>query len=484
MKHSPTQRVSIVGLGHVGLYTAVSLASRGFDVSGVDIDKNKVTALSKGTSNFYEEGFDSLLRRSLRKKTLVFRSSYECLARSKIIFITVGTPSRDDGRIDPEYVESASREVGRQLAVARGYKLVVVNCAVTPGTTEGLVKHLLERESRKEAGVDFGLAFSAELPRKEPSFFDAFHPDAMMIGGYDRRSTNTLLRMYDAFYKRRPPTILTTPPNAEMMAYAISAGRATQVSFVNTIANYCTRVPGCDYDEVRKGLAEVGRMDEGYLNAGLGFGGSRLGRDCRTLAFNLKAAGIGNDVISATLTVNGGQVSEAVRLAEKLCGSLEGKKVALLGLAFKAGTDDIRESAAIALAKVLIRGGAEVTAFDPAAIENSKNLFGRQVTYAKSARDALRGSECAFIATDWDDFKRLRPDDFKSLMASPAVVDGRRIYNQSKFLRAGVRISTIGTGQRGEGSSWELEPSSRRQEEWHYFLRDGKLHSSGPAMAF
>jgi len=281
--------------------------------------------------------------------------------------------------------------------------------------------------------------------------------------------------MYDAFYGRRPSTILTTPSNAEMMKYAINAGRATQVSFVNTIANYCTRVPGCDYDEVRKGLSMVARMDERYLGAGMGFGGSCLPKDSRALAYAMKASGVRNEFVSNALQVNSGQVDEAIRLAQSLCGSLDGKRVTLLGLAFKPRSDDIRESVPIALAKTLVRGGAEVTAYDPVAMENARNLLGKQVTFAKTAMDALKGSECAFIATGWDDFKKIRPSGFKRLMASPVVVDGRRIYDQRKFLQGGVQIATMGTGPRPGGRGYHGEASKLR--EWHYIVRDGKVHS-------
>ena len=271
LKHGP---ISIVGLGYVGLSTAVCLASRGYDVTGVDIDNEKVASLRRGVSTIHEKGLDSTLRRALRQKRLHFRSDYDGLFRSKIAFITVGTPSREDGKVDLGYVEAASKEIGRQLALAHGYRLIVVKSTVTPGTTEGAVRHILERESRKRAGNDFGLASNPEFLHEGSAIHETFHPDAVVIGGFDQRSTNTLLGMYEEFHGKRVPTILTAPSNAEMMKYAINAGRATQVSFVNTIANYCTKVPGCDYDEVRKGLSMVARMDEGYLGAGLGFGGS------------------------------------------------------------------------------------------------------------------------------------------------------------------------------------------------------------------
>jgi UDPglucose 6-dehydrogenase len=476
MRPKAVQHISIVGLGYVGLSTAVCLASRGFAVIGIDVDKNRVKALQNGKSPIHEQGLDPLLRSSLRKKTLTVRSNYEGLARSKTIFITVGTPSKPDGGIDSEFVEAASKDVGRQLASARGYHLVVVKSTVTPGTTEGLVRRILERESGKKAGVDFGLASNPEFLHEGSAIRETFHPDAVVIGGFDRRSKNTLVKVYDSFYGKRPSTILTSPSNAEMMKYAINAGRAVQLSFVNTVANLCSRIPGCDYDEVRKGLEVVARMDPRYLVAGLGFGGSCLPKDCRALGANLRSAAAGDEMIAAALSVNEGQVKEAVKLAEKLGGSLDGKRVAILGLAFKAGTDDLRESVAIALARALVKMGAEITVYDPVAMENAKRLLGSQVAYAKTARDCINGSECAFVATGWEDFKRLGPGDFKELMAKPIVVDGRRIYDQERFFRAGVGIATIGTGPRIEGST--SSGGSKGNKEWHYVFGKTVAHPS------
>jgi UDPglucose 6-dehydrogenase len=476
MKRDPGQRVSIVGLGYVGLSTAVCLASKGFVVLGIDVDKNKVNALGKGSSTIHEKGLDPLFRFSLRKKTLSFRSSYDDLTRSKIIFITVGTPSRADGSIDSEFVEAASKEVGRQLASTNGYRLVVVKSTVTPGTTEGLVRHILERESGKKAGTGFGLASNPEFLHEGSAIRETFHPDAIVIGGYDRRSTGTLLKMYETFYGRRPTTILTSPSNAEMMKYAINVGRVTQLSFINTVANLCTRIPGCDYDEVRKGLSTVAKMDERYLAAGLGFGGSCLGKDSRALAATLRSSAASDDLVASALRINEGQVKEAIRLGEKLVGSLEGKRVAILGLAFKAGTDDVRESVAVSLARALIKMSSEISVYDPVAMDSVRGLLGSQVTYARTAKECLRGSECAFVATGWDDFKKLRPTDFKTLMASPAVVDGRRIYDQSRFLKGGVLIATIGTGPQSEGPT--EAGRSKQNREWHYVFGKTPVHPS------
>ena len=232
----PTITLAFVGLGYVGLSTAVCFASRGFRVLGIDVDEKKVETIAKGTSPIHEDGLEPLLRVSLKKKTLKLTSHFEGL-KSNIVFITVGTPSKESGSIDTAFVESAAGEIGKQLAEARGYRLVVVKSTVVPGTTEGVVRPILERESGKKVGSGVGLASNPEFLHEGSAIRETLHPEAIVIGGHDAKSSRTLKGLYDSFYTKPPPAILTAPANAEMMKYAINAGRAAQVSFVNIIAN-------------------------------------------------------------------------------------------------------------------------------------------------------------------------------------------------------------------------------------------------------
>lgn len=473
-KH-PKGSVAFVGLGYVGLSTAVCLADKGIGVIGIDVDEPKVAGIAKGHPPFHEARLTPMMRRALRKGSLRVGTDFEQFREAKIAFITVGTPSLEDGGIDTEYVETASRQIGRQLGKMKGYRLIVVKSTVIPGTTEGTVRSILERESGKRAGRQFGLASNPEFLHEGSAVRETLHPEAVVIGGHDRRSATTLLGLYRTFYGRLPPVVTTTIPNAEMMKYAINSGRAAQVSFVNTVANLCTKVPGCDYDEVRKGLSLIARMDDRYLGAGLGFGGSCLPKDSRALASALRNAGVSDEVLSAAMRINEGQMSESIRLAEKMVGALEGKRVSILGLAFKPGTDDVRESVPIQLARTLVKIGADVTVYDPVAMENTRKVLGAQLTYADSAKSCIRGSECVFIATGWDEFKSLRPKDIRTLMASPVVVDGRRVFDQQRFRKAGVRISVIGTGPPVQDLPRKFGPDKEHVKEWHYVVRDGKV---------
>jgi UDPglucose 6-dehydrogenase len=230
------------------------------------------------------------------------------------------------------------------------------------------------------------------------------------------------------------------------MKYAINTGRATQVSFVNTIANICAKVPDCDMDDVREGLAEVAKMDKRYLGAGLGFGGSCLGKDSRALVSFARAKGADVSMVTTALGVNSHQPGQAIKMAENLLGPLKGRRVSVLGLSFKANTDDIRESVSIDLVEALLEQGAIVAVYDPLAMGNSRTVLKDRVRYAKSALDCISDSECCMVATGWAEFKAISPRVFKSKMANPAIVDGRRILNQKAFRDEGVSMLTIGTG--------------------------------------
>jgi nucleotide sugar dehydrogenase len=441
-------RVSIVGLGYVGLSTGACLASRGITVYGVDVDEVKLKSIREGKVPFEEEGLEALLRASVKKGFFLPGSDYrEAIENSEMTFLAVGTPSLGDGSIDLGYLKSASEAVGRELGKLSRLHHVVVRSTAVPGTTQKVVREALEKSSGKTCGKEFGLASNPEFLREGSAVKDTMHPDAIVIGAIDKRTEAALLSLYKKFYAKLPPVVSTSAANAELIKYAVNTFRATQLSFLNTFANLCSGIKGADIDEVAQGFTKIAKADPRYLKAGLGFGGSCLPKDLRALVAYCKQAGLSPEVLEATLGVNEMQPKVAVALARELVGILAKKKIAVLGLAFKANTDDVRESVAIRLVERLLSEGARVTVYDPKATGNAKKVLEDRVKYAESARECLRDAECCIVATGWPEFAKIGAQEFKQLMSNPAVLDGRRALDAAALRAGGVKCVTLGTGQ-------------------------------------
>jgi UDPglucose 6-dehydrogenase len=437
--------ISIVGLGYVGLATALCFAERGFRVEGVELDEKKVSTIKNGSAPFEEKGIASMLRSSLRKGLLTLASGYEGVAGTDVTYITVGTPSGPSGAIDLRYAESAARTLGGILRDKEAYHIVVMKSTVVPGTTEGKIIPILESESGKKAGDGFGVAVNPEFLREGSAVQDTLRPEGLVLGVRDAVASKKLLDIYKSFYRRMPETIVTTPSTAEMIKYSINISRAVQVSLVNSLADICNLVPGGEIGDVARGLALIARMDKRYLGAGLGYGGSCLPKDTRALAALADSLSTPSALFKAALEVNQEQPRQAMGLAKRMVGTLQGKETAVLGLAFKAGTDDVRESAALRLVNLLLQEGARVRAYDPVATENARKLLGDGVRYAPSVAECLSGAECCFIATEWEEFKNLTPGRIKKLMKEAVVVDCKRIFDPSRFGGKGVRYVRVGT---------------------------------------
>jgi UDPglucose 6-dehydrogenase len=438
-------KISIIGLGYVGLSTAICFADRGSKVFGVELIPEKIRAIQSGKLPFEEKGLDRMLTNALRKGNLRVSENYkDAIKNSSITFITVGTPSREDGSIDLKYVKSAAEEIGTELSKKDGYHLVVEKSTVVPGTTQSVVKDALESKSGKRAFADFGLCVNPEFLRESSAIYDTLHPDAIVIGSEDTKSKNTLLSLYRNFYKKMPQVISTSLANAELIKYSVNTFRATQLSFINTLANLCNKIPNADSREVISGLSTVTKIDKRYLNPGLGYGGSCLPKDLRALIAHSKQFNVNTALLEAAGEINELQPLTAISMSKDLVGDIVGKNVSVLGLAYKAGTDDTRESVAIRLVNSLAETGALVTAYDPAALENSKPYLKTEIKLAKDARSCIKDSDCCIIATDWSEFKEIKPGEFKKLMKIPAVVDGRRIFDSEKMRNEGIKYASIG----------------------------------------
>ena len=439
-------RVSIIGLGYVGLSTGVCLSSRGIRVYGVDVDEVRLSSLRKGRAPFQEDGLGRLLASSVKKGTFRPAGDYdEAIANSEITFLAVGTPSMPDGSVDLGYLKSASEGVGKALAKKRGFHNVVVKSTAVPGTTQGPVRRWLEESSQKKCGEGFGLAANPEFLREGSAVADTFSPDAIVIGALTKRTGVALVSLFKTFYKKLPRVVLTSPANAELIKYAVNTFRATQLSFLNTLANVCSGIGGADIDEVADGFTAIAKADPRYLKAGLGFGGSCLPKDLRAIIAYCRQTGANPAVFEAALRFNEAQPTVAVQMTRELIGQLDKKKVAVLGLAFKANTDDVRESVAIRLVERLLSDGARVAVYDPKAMENAKRVLGDRVSYVDSARECIKDADCCVVATGWPEFARIRPLEFKQLMRNPAVMDGRRVLDARALRAAGVKCLTLGS---------------------------------------
>jgi UDPglucose 6-dehydrogenase len=438
--------VSLVGLGYVGLCTAVTFATRGFETLGVDIDSAKVSRIEAGRAPIHEPRLDKLLKAALRTKRLRVTEDVSSVAATDVIFITVGTPSEPDGSAKLRYVEEATRQIGTSLREERDHRLVVVKSTVTPGTTRSMVRPALEQASGKKVGVQLGLCFNPEFLREGSAIHDALHPDRLVIGAIDAGSANRLEGLYRAFYGRNlPPTLVTTPETAELIKYASNAFLAAKVSYINTIANIAQLVPGVDVEKVAEGVGLDPRIGPLFLKAGPGYGGSCFHKDLQALIAFGRQRGYDPKLLGAVEEVNEEQAGKVVELSEKLVGSLKDKRVAVLGLAFKKDTDDIREAASLRVIERLKKKGAEVTAHDPMAIPNARQVLGNSVEFAADPRAAISQADCCIIMTEWDEFRELRAEDYVGQMRSPNVVDARRLYRPQDL--EGLSRLAIGLGE-------------------------------------
>jgi len=441
------RHISIVGTGYVGLCTAAGFASKGYKVVTSTHDREKVSSINRGIPPFYEPGLEELLQKVVKGGTLqCVTGREEVILNTDITFIAVGTPSRPDGSIDLGYIESSAREIGEVLNKKDAYHLVVVKSTVVPGTTENVVKPALEKHSNKRCGVGFGLCMNPEFLHEGSALHDTLHPDRIIIGEHDQKSGDVLDTLYRGFYdEKTPPLIRTSLPTAELIKYANNAFLATKISFINTIANLCEKILGADVKTIAKAIGIDERISPLFLEAGLGYGGSCFPKDVKALIAFSKDLGYAPLLISAAQDVNRNQPYKAIDLCRKLLGGLQGQRVAILGLAFKSNTDDLREAVSIKIINKLLNEGAHIVAYDPAATNKAKRIFEERIGYATSAIECINGADCCIIVTEWDEFKSLKPQDFIKHMKSPVVIDGRRIYNPEEFNRK-LKFAAIGLG--------------------------------------
>ena len=413
-------KISVIGSGYVGSVTAACFAEVGHEVVCVDIDKKKMDRINAGIPPIYEEGLGELLQKHAGK-SLTATTDYESAIRNTdISFICVGTPSTEDGDIDLSIVRAATASIGAVLAKKEGYHVVVVKSTVVPETTEKFVLPVLEETSGKVAGKDFGVAMNPEFLREGKAVYDFMHPDKIVVGAIDQKSGDLVSELYRTF---KCEVTRTNSSTAEMIKYANNSLLATKISFANEIGNICKKLK-IDTYEVMEAVGKDSRISPRFLNSGAGFGGSCFPKDVKALIGKAKEIGYSPVLLESVIGVNEKQPILMTEILLRKIGNFAGKKIAVLGLAFKNETDDIRESRAIPVIAELLRLGAEVSAYDPMATENMKRIF-PTIEYFEKAKDALEGADACLVMTEWDEFKQL--DSEFEAMKEKIVIDGRRV---------------------------------------------------------
>ncbi|MFQ6123238.1 MAG: UDP-glucose dehydrogenase family protein [Candidatus Heimdallarchaeota archaeon] len=429
------EQVSLVGMGFVGLTTAVFFASRGIPVTGIDIDAEKIQMMRKATLPFYEENLEPLIKNTIQKGLLKLTTAYEpAITETDMTMIAVGTPSNALGQIDLSYIKAAAHSIGQALRRKEEWHLVVVKSTVIPGTTRKIVGKIISKESGKAVGRDIGLCSNPEFLREGSALKDSMNPDRIVIGEYDNKSGQILETFYETIYAGQTKILRQDLETAEMVKYVANSFLALKISFVNEIANICEQIPGMDVYEVMKGVTSDFRINPHFFDAGLGFGGSCLPKDVSALLNFAKEQGYSAPLLHGILRVNSHQPHHVVKIVETLLGGLKDKKIAILGLAFKKNTDDMREAPSIQLIKQLHENGASrIFVTDPKAEKEAKRIFHNTVHYG-SVKECLNKAAACILVTDWPEYKNISPQMFQSLMVEPRLLlDGRRFFDPSSY---------------------------------------------------
>ncbi len=406
-------KISIIGCGYVGAVTGACFAGNGHEVTFVDVDGKKLDDIGSGRAPIYEPGLDDLLQ-GCKDRISTTMDIAEAVSATDLTFICVGTPSNDDGSIDLGYVLSAAEEIGDALGEIDHFHTVVVKSTVFPGTTGDQVRPLLEERSGKRAFEDFGLGSNPEFLKEGCAVRDFLSPDRIVIGAEDEQTGSVMQELYARF---DCPKVAVPIKTAEMIKYTSNAFLATKITFANEIGNLCKSL-GIDSYEVFAGVGMDARIGPAFFRSGIGFGGSCFPKDLSALIAGAERRGVDTALLKAVVSQNRVQPLKMIELLRKHLPDLRGRRIGLLGLAFKPDTDDVRESRAIPVVEVLTRQGAEVVAYDPMAMENFKKVC-PGIEYASSPAEAL-ATDAVLILTEWSEFDDL---DYHG----KTVVDGRRV---------------------------------------------------------
>ncbi len=426
------KRISVVGIGKLGLCTAACFASKGYQVIGVDVSPATIVAVNEGRSPIYEPGLAELIAKCRGYLSATDDYKY-AIENSEVSFIVVPTPSQDDGSFSTKYVEAAVQSIAAVLKDKDAFHVIVITSTILPGVTESVIKPLLEEVSGKRCGVDFGLCYNPEFIALGSVIRDFMNPDVVLIGESDPRSGEILAEIYRTTCDNQPYIAPMSLCNAELAKISLNAYITMKISFANTLAEICERIPGGDVDLVTRAVGSDRRIGTKYLAGAVSYGGPCFPRDNQAFLSFAQKLGCKAKLSQTTDEVNKDQTDRIVRLVEEQVGEVKQANIAILGLTYKPNTDVIEVSASIDIARALLGRGAKVSVYDPAGIENAKKLLGDRVKYANSIDECLQDTTLCILVTPWPEFKKLKPDDFIKKMKKPALIDCWRIYDRAEF---------------------------------------------------
>lgn len=435
-------KIAIVGTGYVGLVSGTCFAEIGVNVTCVDTNKEKIESLQKGNIPIYENGLEEMVLRNMKAKRLKFTTSLEsCLDEVEVIFSAVGTPPDEDGSADLKYVLEVARTIGRNM---KQYKLVVTKSTVPVGTASKVRAVIQEELDKRGVTVDFDVASNPEFLKEGNAISDFMSPDRVVVGVESARAEKLMSKLYKPFLLNNFRVIFMDIPSAEMTKYAANSMLATRISFMNDIASLC-EIVGADVNMVRSGIGSDTRIGRKFLYPGIGYGGSCFPKDVKALIKTAEQNGYTMRVLTAVEEVNENQKSVLFeKLMKQFNGDLQGKTVALWGLAFKPETDDMREAPALVLIDKLLKAGCKVRAYDPAAVQECKRRIGDTIYYACDMYDAVLDADVLMLVTEWKEFRLPSWAVIKKTMSRQIVLDGRNIYDKKEMEELGFIYHCIG----------------------------------------
>jgi UDPglucose 6-dehydrogenase len=429
--------IAVIGTGYVGLVTGAGLADFGNDVVCVDIDEKKIDALRKGVIPIYEPGLDKLVAKNVNEGRLHFTTDLAGAIQSgRAIFIAVGTPPKADGSADLRYVEDVARTIAKHM---NGPKLVITKSTVPIGTGR-LIESIIDGAAN---GHKASIASNPEFLREGSAIEDFMKPDRVVIGASDKETVELMREIYAPLHSLEIPFVVTNVESAELIKYAANGFLATKITFINEIATICEKV-GANVHDVAIGMGLDSRIGPKFLQAGPGFGGSCFPKDTSAMADIARKYGYEFQIIEAVLRVNDDVKQRMVeKVVEGVGGEVSGKTIAVLGLAFKPETDDMRDSPAIAIIKGLQERGAKIRAYDPQAMENCRSIF-EDVTYCDDAYTTAEGADALVIATEWNEFRALKLARIRKALRQPIVIDLRNVYDPARMKAEGFNYTSVG----------------------------------------